>query len=514
MKRILYNTCIADPWLKVAERLQEEQDWNPVYWIGYHDDNSCNLVPEMFSGAIYHEYFSAWKGNFPEEIAALIENYTVDPDFMRELASFELQGLKIMDRMDMDGRSFSYIERQQLFRKLLRNWLAIIYHLKIDIMISASVPHRSYDFTLYLVCRKLGIPVISFIMTPFSHNGRIIGLKDIYEIPAKIGENYQEITKEFLQIELSEDINDRLERVQQQYKQAVPGYMNEHQKYHRKKPHFWSLVKKIFYEIRDEPSRWLGADGFIRKGFPNYVKHPRRDIEDRGYGLVPYMLKKLSRLRYLNQLRMEYEKNSSAPDFKIPYAFFAMHYQPEATSVPLSGIFYDQLYIIELLLKYLPEDWFIYVKENPLQFNPIAEGYTSRSLRFYRDAVRNPRVKLIPVSDDPFELIDNAEAVVTLTGTIGWEGMVRGKPVICFGSTWYEGFTDGVLKVKDDKTIAEMTDFIYKYKFSEEKLKSYLKAIENHSIRAYFYRGLQKHLKMEEKECVDNLVRYIINQIT
>lgn len=28
VKRVLYNTCAADPWVKVAKKLKEEQDLN------------------------------------------------------------------------------------------------------------------------------------------------------------------------------------------------------------------------------------------------------------------------------------------------------------------------------------------------------------------------------------------------------------------------------------------------------------------------------------------------------
>ena len=60
-KRVLYNTCAADPWVKVAKKLKEEQDFEPVYWIGYDNDNSEVLVSQIFPEATYHPWLDAWK---------------------------------------------------------------------------------------------------------------------------------------------------------------------------------------------------------------------------------------------------------------------------------------------------------------------------------------------------------------------------------------------------------------------------------------------------------------------
>lgn len=83
VKRVLYNTCAADPWVKVAKKLKEEQDFEPVYWIGYDNDNSEVLVSQIFPEATYHPWLDAWKGIFPEEIekSFMEGNGYIDIDF-------------------------------------------------------------------------------------------------------------------------------------------------------------------------------------------------------------------------------------------------------------------------------------------------------------------------------------------------------------------------------------------------------------------------------------------------
>jgi len=41
--KVIYNTCYADPWLKVAQKLKDEHGWVPVYWNGYEDDDIKNI---------------------------------------------------------------------------------------------------------------------------------------------------------------------------------------------------------------------------------------------------------------------------------------------------------------------------------------------------------------------------------------------------------------------------------------------------------------------------------------
>ena len=60
----------------------------------------------------------------------------------------------------------------------------------------------------------------------------------------------------------------------------------------------------------------------------------------------------------------------------------------------------------------------------------------------------------MPMNIDSFPLIANSKAVATVTGTVGWEAMVRRKPVLVFGLSWYEKYA-GVLKIVDEKSAAE-----------------------------------------------------------
>ena len=160
--RVLYNTCVADPWVKVAQRLRDDYGYEPVYWIGFNYDDSENIVKELLPTACYQSYSNAWRGIFSKEIVDKAKECYVDIDFLKEIAVYELQAIKMMDRLDYDRYSFNYMERERHFLNLLKSWMACIEIYKPDLVVSAVNPHRVYDYVLYLLCKRMGIKFITF----------------------------------------------------------------------------------------------------------------------------------------------------------------------------------------------------------------------------------------------------------------------------------------------------------------------------------------------------------------
>lgn len=67
-KNIIYINCFTDPWIKVAKTLQEKHGYEPVYWVGYQEDGSREMVAENFKNTIFQEDMEAWRGLFPEPV--------------------------------------------------------------------------------------------------------------------------------------------------------------------------------------------------------------------------------------------------------------------------------------------------------------------------------------------------------------------------------------------------------------------------------------------------------------
>lgn len=151
---------------------------------------------------------------------------------------------------------------------------------------------------------------------------------------------------------------------------------------------------------------------------------------------LQYILFK-ERIRQKDQaLRRIYHSYTGPVDFQRKYVYFASLLQPE---VGAWCSYQDQVLALELLSASLPQDWIIYFKEHPTTFMPGTKSSLARDDSYYRRIQKIRNVRMIPTGTDTFQLIDSAQAVATAGGTAGWEAVVRGKPTLNFGHSWYQG---------------------------------------------------------------------------
>ena len=115
------------------------------------------------------------------------------------------------------------------------------------------------------------------------------------------------------------------------------------------------------------------------------------------------------------------------------YVLFPLHFQPETTTLVAAPFYVDQVSLIEDVARCLPIGVRLYVKEHSASIG-------RRSLGDYRRIDKIWNARLISPQADPFALIASAEAVVTITSTMGWEAILLERPVICFGEVFYKTF--------------------------------------------------------------------------
>jgi len=112
------------------------------------------------------------------------------------------------------------------------------------------------------------------------------------------------------------------------------------------------------------------------------------------------------------------------------YFLFGLHFQPEATTLIQAPHLVDQLALLEAVAKAIPASHWLYVKEH-------APMMGRRPLNYYKrlKALRN--VRLLSPHHDTHALIRGSEAVLTITGTMGWEALLYGVPTIVLGDVFY-----------------------------------------------------------------------------
>lgn len=153
------------------------------------------------------------------------------------------------------------------------------------------------------------------------------------------------------------------------------------------------------------------------------------------------------------------------------YFFFPLQLEPESSLITMGRGWIDQLALVKLIAHCLPVDRWLYVKEHPAMLAGI------RSLRFYRQIIALPNVRLVDQRVDSHLLIPHAEAVLTITGTAGWEGLMFGKPVVLFGRCFYEEFREGVISVDDPQLLPEILLSLRRRAVGEKPLLAYIAAV-------------------------------------
>lgn len=119
-------------------------------------------------------------------------------------------------------------------------------------------------------------------------------------------------------------------------------------------------------------------------------------------------------------------------DFSKKFVYFPLHLQPEATTIVCAQKYEKQLYFIDNLVKSLPADTVLYVKEH-YSFLGIRDN------SFYEAFKQYPNVVLIDPWEDSIKLIEKSQCVATLTGTAGQEAMLLRHPVFMSGDIVYRG---------------------------------------------------------------------------
>lgn len=153
------------------------------------------------------------------------------------------------------------------------------------------------------------------------------------------------------------------------------------------------------------------------------------------------------------------------------FFFFPLQYEPEISLGTQGRGWVSQLKLIRHISDSLPIDRWLYVKEHPSMLSGI------RPLGFYRALKALPRVRLVSQRVSSYEIIPKAEAVLTVTGTAGWEALMHRKPVVLFGHAFYEEFEEGVIKVDSIETLPMALRNLRHMTIPEKAIQAYMAAV-------------------------------------
>lgn len=503
-----------------------KDNWEPVYWSVVSDVET--QIKMEYPNVICHNHYDAIKGIPPNEYSKKILD-PLCPLFLKKLAVYERNALRMMERNDSHANNFTYRDRVDLYRYLVKFWRTLIRDLDPKHVVFEEEPHQATDYVLYAVCRELNINTIMFIRTKLHE--RMYPVYKFEEGSEIIRRAYQrELTKNSCDpTVLTTSMAEYFSNLQGDYDNAIALHLydqvDEVKALQRKKSRFTSIFKKTVGTIisklnkSDVLIRWrlfISEPGTV---FFSDQKQKNKSFKDSKLTYTEHLYGKTKAIIKKKRLKRYYQSIAKRPlDLTQPYVFCALHYQPEKTTCPLGDDFDDQVFMIKTLSAALPAGWMLYVKDHPSQYVSSYTRYGEhfRSVEFYKDISELENVRLVSLDKNTFELIDNSKAVATVTGTSAWEGVIRGVPALVFGHCWFKHCA-GVFYAESYDSIKEsLKKIMGGYKVNIEEVKKFAKVVEENSFTGLVGGpGLRKHFSVNDKEngkAHAEAIRRLLNQ--
>ncbi|MBQ9926615.1 MAG: hypothetical protein IJO65_01435 [Lachnospiraceae bacterium] len=461
----------------VLEQVFENIKVNQVTLLVHHKEQAKQF--ERFGKCYFREDVA--QGRYEDDMLDMQNSIPLDDVVFDYMAPYVLEILNQQRRFE-EYHAFQISDTLENHRIIyMRNlffWFNLLEREKITHVFFSCLPHEGYDHIIYHLAKMKNISIRMIYNSTLPR--RYYELTDYLHPEKELGEVYHKLQEDYRDtkdIPLSQEE----EKIYQKWSTLEPAkmkpwYMEGDPLKRRFEIRFgttniWSAVYQeignvyVKYNYRFCAKFVFDCIRNIPKFLKVMFKTAARWIRTRGVWI---------RTKQLNQF---YDELAQMPIEGERYIYFALHYQPEASSNPLGGYYFDQLLAVNLLARSVGEDTKIYVKVHPEQLAPL------RSKDYYTDMVKIPNVRLIKTKCDTYGLIRNAEAVSSLTGTVCWEAQFFGIPAILFGHSHknlaplsyavrtYEECCDAVKEIREHKKTV-----------SEKELRIFVKAMYEQSF--------------------------------
>jgi hypothetical protein len=536
--------------IDVLVRLAAHHNWNPIYCVSSYQHD---LLKEHFPSIIYHETNDARYGRPAQEFADLGAPAIIDQPVAEALGYVQVNALKQMDRMELLG-GFTLRERIHLFHRLVTYWTAVFDRLKPDVLLMITAPHVTYDYIAYALARRRGIRTILFECV--STEGLLMAIDRFEDGLPPLMTEYQRLRANppAAPVVLSERMENYWRRLKGSHDLAMPlptrklladanarklaalaaqKLAEENAAEQSISPsiqpmQFFSHLHSALAPLRSSRGRMLRSLSSAVLRATSKTLWPPKPIpalapaappppdnghyKGRFYDFAPDDLARASaeyRRNHGEKLQRRYNELAVEPNFTQPYVYVALGFQPERSTNPNGGVFDDQDVMVGIIAAALPAGWRVYVKEHPSQFIDGARVERGRWKNFYEAVVAHPNVSLVPLQTPSFDLIDNARAVASVTGTSSWEAIVRGVPSLVFGEAWYKG-CEGAYTVRTLEDCRRALALIAAGKRPDPELvRLFLHAVDRTAFVGYYGPDEKEPAGVEETANVARLARAI-----
>ena len=343
----------------------------------------------------------------------LLGEFKADAGFER----FRFLALKLLNRKDLTG-TFRFLDREVLLAGALAGVMTFLDERKVDLVVFDVTPHEFTQFVLWSVLQWMGTQVLFFQPSPIA--------------PAMLARTNLATTFAPKQAVVSRStvcaniLATATQSIDVLLEGLDPSYMKT---YHQRDRRVMNPLHKLI-ALRASIG-WLFKDRFPES--IDFSGHGHRQ------GIFTRALKIFLARSLSRTMRKAVFSLKPKGELSEKYCVFALHYEPERTSLP-EGLPIDfQADGVAAARSIIPEALTLVVKEHYSQQTSGLRGFAGRSPNFYRLVDNFPNTVFADTRERLSELVGQAQCVFTLTGTVAIEAVLKGVPVAYFGNPWWGG---------------------------------------------------------------------------
>ena len=501
---VIYSVGRQPELVHMASRLRETLGWQPVCWITQPELEE--VVARAFPHAMRLDFSAINRSAFDERLRDVP---AMDSTKLIGSGLLFRQALSVVSRHVL-GRSMSADQQVDYLLERFAHASRIVNLHRPGRFVMNATPHSVADFCLYAACKLSGVSMRFVHLTGF--RGIQVLLDDPQRLPLGLDRVGDAAT-------LSAAGEAELAQLRDKQRDQTPWYLarqnDEDGKFARHdaeadrvvragllEPGSTSFDRSVaqaldMREASGEQGAALATNSpFHRRFQPKHHEPMRRSfsIGSEGFsGPMPSWAQYYTYRDYAHldkrRWKARYQRLTAGFDAgeleRHPTAFFAMHYQPERTTVPEGGVFADQLETLRKLSQWLPYGWRLAVKEHPSQFKWQTEGELGRWDGYHEAIAALDKVCLVPLDVDGTALVDRCAVTVTVTGTVGWEAALRGRPAIALANPWFAG-PGVVLHARDRDSFRQALRAVQNgWAPSDDAIRAHLAGIEAVGVRGF-----------------------------
>lgn len=406
MMRYIYIPAGRKLWFELAVELESVYGCEPVVWYG--DERLLPLYKNKFGGC-----------HFVEREGAFLPALHAGESLGRVLSSPDFhwvkdEAIKMLDRIDAHDLWGRKVREAFFYRQLLKA-CALVDSAQADFLLLSESPHDVLSYLIWRVCRIVGMPCLHFEAASIAPALVMVsacssGLKKIPRASGVEEPGFETVLR---------CVRDYLRRFESGFQ---PTYM---------------IAQKEKEAVHASFGRRFRD--FLLRLYPVSLAVYREDMACKGGAALAARRLKLWGREKTDELRRAYAGKGRSDFWGQDFLYFPLHYEPERTTSPDGGVYYDQIRAVLELRARLPKSFLLVIKEHPSQHYKNMRGFKGREKSLY-DLLEGIEGVLLASPEIPSSrLISSCRGLVTVTGTAALESVCSGRPALVLGNAWFLG---------------------------------------------------------------------------